>query len=374
MLEANGSAGEPPIATVQEYLIDRGARSVTTILHPLDVEHGDEHFVHRVVRGAAPITRTRRLPAKPPYTYPLDLTVPFVPPRADTHLCFNSLVAARALACRRAGRVGQVVYWMVDFVPDRFGAGSPLTRAYDGLDRFVCRRADVRFEVTAPALEERTARLGLGSEAAPAFVVPMGGWVGRSPTTPPDGHLARRVIWSGHMVERQGVGRLIDAMGVLRRRDVAVTLQLVGRGPLEPQLRAQVAALGLSDVVEFTGYVAEEGRLHELLAAASVGVAPYATDMDNFSRFADPAKIKGYLTAGLPVVTTAVPPNATEVATEGGGEVVAFDGEAIADAVERILADGAGWSLRREAALQLASRYDWSVIVPQALRHLGYDA
>lgn len=369
-VESSGEIDSPPASAVREFLVQRGAREVTTAIHPLNPEAGGRHAVERAAAGRGR-RRELRLPSRPPLTFPLDLMVPPGLPRADVYIGFNNLVCLRGLTARAAGRVGKVAYWAVDFVPDRFGAG-PLTQVYDRLDAHVCRSVDHRFEVSRAALDGRNQRHGL-TAAAPAAVTPMGAWLDRVPRTTPDGAARRRVVWIGHMVERQGVGRLVDALGVLAARGVAFEAELAGRGPEEEALRAAVARHGIEDRVRFLGYVSDHQRLEAILAGATVGVAPYDTQVESFTRYADPAKLKAYLAAGLPIVTTDVPPNAHEVAERGGGEVVPFEAEALADALARAL-DPATWSARREAALGLAAEYDWGVIVGRALGALGYAA
>jgi glycosyltransferase involved in cell wall biosynthesis len=49
-------------------------------------------------------------------------------------------------------------------------------------------------------------------------------------------------------------GRAITAFAEVRRRAPEATLVLLGDGVLEPALRSQVHALGLSDSVKFVGY------------------------------------------------------------------------------------------------------------------------
>jgi glycosyltransferase involved in cell wall biosynthesis len=368
VVETSGEHDSPPASAVREFLVARGARRVTTIVHPLTAEAAPEHLVETWDPTDGRSRRRRiRLPSRPPLTYPLDLLVPPVPPRADAHIAFNNLVAARALVL---GRSRKVAYWAVDFVPDRFGAGSPLTRAYDALDAWVCRSVDMRFEVSEAARAGRDARHG---RPTPAQVAPMGAWLDRVPHVPEDNHGARRIVWIGHMVERQGVGCLVEALGLLAERGVEFEVELAGRGPEEDALRASVERLGLQDRVRFLGYVADHVELERILARASVAVAPYDTTVESFTRYADPAKLKAYLAAGLPIVTTDVPPNAHEVAAQGGGEVVEFDPAAIAEALQRALGDERAWVSRRAAALELAGFYDWGRIVERALGSLGFS-
>jgi glycosyltransferase involved in cell wall biosynthesis len=112
--------------------------------------------------------------------------------------------------------------------------------------------------------------------------------------------------------------------------------------------------------------------VERILAEASVAVAPYEPDPDSFSRYADPGKLKSYLAAGLPILLTDVPPNATELAARGGAELVPFSADAFARSAEQLLGSREEWQRRREAALSLAREFDWPVILEPALESIGF--
>ena len=92
---------------------------------------------------------------------------------------FNNLLAFRGLVENRLKRAERVVYWAVDFVPDRFGDGA-LTRAYDALDRLCCCHVDHRVELSHAALDARNRRHGLFQNVSAPKVVPVGAWLGRT--------------------------------------------------------------------------------------------------------------------------------------------------------------------------------------------------
>ena len=356
-----------PAQALRDHLVQRGARRVTTVLHPLGADDDGLHEVAVFERGTAGSLRRVRLPSRPPLSYPLDLLVPARAPRADAWFGFNALACARGLVPRRAGTV---VYWCVDYVDDRFGTGH-VTRAFNAVDGFCCRRADARFELSEEARAARSARHG-GDRLAPAHVVPMGAWLERMPVTPERGHDARRVAFLGHLVERQGVSVLLAALAGLAERGANVTADVVGRGPLEQALRDEAAELGLGESVTFHGFVPRHEDVERILAAASVGVAPY--EAGSFTQYADPGKLKAYLAAGLPIVTTTVPPNARELEEAGAAVLVDGSPAGIADAIERLLDTPEEWRTRREAALAVARRYDWSVILDDALGRVGFES
>jgi glycosyltransferase involved in cell wall biosynthesis len=101
-----------------------------------------------------------------------------------------------------------------------------------------------------------------------------------------------------------------------------------------------------------------------------MGVAPYASDSDSFTRFADPGKLKDYLGAGLPILLTDVPPNAAELAQQGGAEIVAHDADAIADAIQSLLEDESEWKKRRLNALRYREQFDWKIMLNDKLGFL----
>jgi phosphatidylinositol alpha-mannosyltransferase len=307
------------------------------------------------------------VPLTPPASYAADPFVPLRPPRVEAWFGFNPLACARGLVARRLGGARRVVLWSVDFVPDRFGAGTVATRIYDRLDRLCCTRADARVELSDAALEARSRRHGLGGEAAPAHVVPMGAWLDRVPTTPQGGHARRRAVFLGHLVPRQGVDVLLEALASLDD----VTADVIGGGPEEEALRRRAQELGLANV-RFHGFVADHREVERLLADASVAVAPYRPG-ETFTAYADPGKLKAYLAAGLPTVLTDVPPNAAELARDAGAEVVPFDAATIAEALTRSLASPDEWRRRRSAALEYVRRFDWPVLLGDLLRTLELE-
>lgn len=367
-LVANGNPDSPPASGLRDYLAQH-ARRLDAVFHPLSQEDPPLHRIMRWESGELVRTRSLRLPSHPPATYLLDALAPFRRSRADAWVGFSNLSAVHGIARRRAGLTSKVAYWAVDFVPDRFGADSVLTQVYDRIDRFAATHADLRVELTAAARDGRSERLGLARSAAQAHVAPVGAWLDRIEQAPADGWRSRRIVFIGHLVPRQGVAMLIRALAELPD----VRLDIAGRGPEEGALRALVDELGISGRVRFHGFLADHRDVERLVASASVAAAPYATDMESFTRYADPSKLRTYTAVGLPIVLTDVPPNAQELAREAGAEVVAYEPGAIADGVRRILSSPAEWQRRRQAAIDYSAAFDWARIVPLALERLGFD-
>jgi len=366
---ANGFADGPAQALL-EYLRGRGV-DVHAVWHPLNAEDGGGHTVESWAGNRLIARRTVRVPTRPPSSYAFDTFVPLRMPRVDVWFGFNPLACARGLVARRVGRAGTVVLWSVDFVPDRFGRATLLTRTYDGLDKLCCKHADVRIELTQVAAAARNRRHALSRQAAVAHVVPMGAWLERVPKVRPESRLGRRIVLLAHLVRRQGADLLPDVLHLLRDDDVVA--DVIGTGPLEAALCTQANELGVDDRMTFHGFVGDHREVERMLANAAVGVAPYRPGEGTFSAYADPGKLKAYVAAGLPIVLTDVPPSAAELAAEAGGQIVPFDARAFADAIKRLLDSPDEWDRRSAAALAYSRRFDWTGLLDDLMEELGLE-
>lgn len=106
-----------------------------------------------------------------------------------------------------------------------------------------------------------------------------------------DGDLA--VLFVGQGFSRKGLGTLLDALGSLRLRGLALRLIVVGRGARGPWM-ARAERLGLGARVVFAGHVVDTDAFY---AAADVFALP--TFFDPFAN----ATLEA-MASGLPVITS----------------------------------------------------------------------
>jgi glycogen synthase len=81
------------------------------------------------------------------------------------------------------------------------------------------------------------------------------------------------LVFVGRLVSDKGASLLLSALQALGQQGLRPTLTLVGAGPEEPALRAQLAAEGLADQVVFAGVV-RGAALASLLSRHKVMVVP----------------------------------------------------------------------------------------------------
>lgn len=158
----------------------------------------------------------------------------------------------------------------------------------------------------------------------------------------PGGRAPRTVLAAGGFDKVKGFDYLLRAAAELRRRGVAVNVELVGDGSQGEALRALARSLGIADHVTFLGWLVPSDVRAAMLRAA-VLVHP-STGLGD----AVPTVIKEAMAVGTPVIASDVA-GIPELLDQGrcGVLVPPRDVGALAGAVERLLADE---SRRRQLA------------------------
>jgi len=85
------------------------------------------------------------------------------------------------------------------------------------------------------------------------------------------------ILFVGSLIERKGVGLLLESFARLSAEHSATRLRIVGDGPLRKKLEKQTAALGLRDRVDFRGFV-EPADIPFEYALADLFVLPSLED------------------------------------------------------------------------------------------------
>ena len=146
------------------------------------------------------------------------------------------------------------------------------------------------------------------------------------------------IIAVGRLIPKKGFSDLIRACSYLAARGKSFQCEIIGEGPLEGELRAQIEEVRLKDRVLLPG-AKPQHQLRQRLAKANLFVLPSVIDadggMDNL-----PTVIMEAMATGLPVVSTnlgGIPEMVIE--NETGFLVQPGDAVAMADAIETVIND-----------------------------------
>ncbi|MFM8718843.1 MAG: glycosyltransferase family 4 protein, partial [Chthoniobacterales bacterium] len=140
----------------------------------------------------------------------------------------------------------------------------------------------------------------------------------------------------GRLVEKKGYPILIEACRLLRERGVDFRCEIIGEGPMEKELRAQIG--DLAGNVSLAGPRTQR-QIRESLAAASVFVLPCIEEKSGGMDIL-PTVITEAMAASLPVVSTSLA-GIPEMVIDGktGYLVAPGDAGAVADAIQRLLSN-----------------------------------
>lgn len=168
-----------------------------------------------------------------------------------------------------------------------------------------------------------------------------------------------RVLFAGRLAPQKGVSTLVAAAGLLE--DPSARLLLVGDSPERKTLEKEAKRIGVGDRLHFVGFVAHE-RLPAVLAHADLLVLP--------SIYAELGTVLlEAMQAALPIVaskTGGIP----DVIEDGVNGLLLPPGEpeALAHAIDRLLADLDLARRLSEGAQERAKDYDWEVLAERVLR------
>lgn len=155
----------------------------------------------------------------------------------------------------------------------------------------------------------------------------------------PSDHEPPRLLAVGRLVDYKGFGDLLTACGLLGDRGIEFTCRIIGSGPEEAALAAQLADLGLAGTVEMAGVVPHRDIAAEF-ARATAFVLPCRVgrggEMDGI-----PVAMMEAMARGLPVVSTRLT-GIPELVRDGETGLLVESGnpEALAGALARLLVDG----------------------------------
>jgi colanic acid/amylovoran biosynthesis glycosyltransferase len=144
------------------------------------------------------------------------------------------------------------------------------------------------------------------------------------------------IIGVGRLIAKKGFANLIRACGLLSDRGKSYQCDIIGEGPLENELHAQIEQLNLQNRVALSG-AKPQRDIRQRLAAANVFVLPSVVDpqggMDNL-----PTVIMEAMATGLPVISTdigGIPEMVVQ--NETGLLVQPGDSVGLAGAIEKVI-------------------------------------
>jgi colanic acid/amylovoran biosynthesis glycosyltransferase len=246
----------------------------------------------------------------------------------------------RHLHAHFAGMAARTAYWVAQFF------GIPYSFTAHANDVFAPRD----FVVSLPKLIEAAAAVVTVSDysardlktrfpASAAKVRRIYNGVNLSRFHPPDpGSGIPAIISIGRLIEKKGFADLINACALLTARRRGFNCEIIGEGPLQEALQAQIASADVKGCVRLVG-PQTQAEIALRLSHATIFALPCTREadggMDNL-----PTVIMEAMAASLPVISTPLGGIPEMVEQDVNGELVPErDPAAICAAMERLISD-----------------------------------
>ena len=270
----------------------------------------------------------------------------------NTAVCMDGMCTFFGIFLRSLGKIKKVNYWAMDFVPEsRFKSGIK-NFIYHSINKFGYRNADEMWDLSPRMVDAREEFLGIKKDSYRNHrVVPYGMWLVRIKRYSYEDCEKNTLVFMGHLIEKQGVQLVLDAIPEIVKKIPDFRFKIIGTGNYESNLKQKVKHLKIEKYVDFLGKIQKNEDLEEEIAKSCVAIAPYIAKLDNWTKYADPGKVKTYLACGVPVLLTDVPWNAREIDSLGCGSIIEETVASISNNVTKLSEKNGNQKARNECFL-----------------------
>lgn len=291
--------------------------------------------------------------------------------RYDLFIGLESINALAGIFLKKLGLVKKVIYYVSDYSPSRYRSGW-FNQVYLTLDRLAATHADFIWDVSLAMMPAR-AETGLDvSKAAPCIHVPNALFPSQINYLPLSKIDPYSLVFAGTLGVENGPDLAIEATAIVAKKLPQVKLHIYGGGNSDLQrLQELTNKLKLQNRVIFHGFLADQIKLSEEIRHYGLGLAPYKAIPGSPRWWADATKIRLYLAAGLPAVTTQVPPLGKELEEAKAGLVAQDKPEEFAQAIIKLLSDKTVYEKARLQAIKKAEDNTWENTYSQALKKMS---
>lgn len=278
----------------------------------------------------------------------------------DLFVGSGNINAFVGILLRKIGRVEKVVFYTIDYVPIRF-ENKLLNKLYHWVDKYCVKNADQTWNLSSRMAEAREKQKGMKqSEFHKQVTFPIGIWFNRIKRLPFDEIEKHTLVYMGHLIEKQGIQLVLEAIPEIKKEIEDFKFVIIGSGEYEATLKKMTKDLDIEKCVEFKGYVKDHKYIEDMLAKCACGVALYNREIDTWTFYSDPGKVKVYLAAGLPIFITDVAHISGQIKEAECGMVVEYKKEDLVNAIISLLKNEDLYRKYRENAINFAKQFDWN--------------
>lgn len=366
-----------PAEDLKQFFLKKDVNGLMFISHPLFYKKGRPGSQYQLYERGKQIKsvqhKNRKLPSIVQYIKDIILTLFWViktKKKYDLIIALDNLNSVAGLLLRKIGSVKKVIFYTIDFVPQRFNSRM-LNNFYHYLDRIAVKNSNLTWNVSPRIKEGREKIRGLtGPEYAKQITVPIGAWLDRIEVKQFSDIEPHTLVYAGGLVEHQGVQVVLDAVPEIVKHIPDFKFLIIGLGDYEDELKKKAKDLAIEDYVHFAGYFEKHEDVEKRLSNSGLAVAMYNQALAKWSYYCDPTKIRHYLAAGLPVITTSLTHIIEDLKKYQCGEVIDYDFQKVSEAVIGIFSNPDKQRQMRDNAIKYSRDYDWEKVFDRAMEKI----
>lgn len=285
----------------------------------------------------------------------------------DLFIGLESIYTLAGIVLKWIGRVTTVVYYVSDYSPKRY-EDAFLNGLYLRLDRFCCRHADAIWDVS-PAIMEARMSAGFNiSLTVHHSVVPNALYPNQIIIRPLNKTVPYSLVFAGTLGPENGPHIAISALPMILKQFPQTTLHIFGgNDEFEKPLRELVNKKMVTKRVIFHGFISDQQQLSNEISKYRLALAPYTAIPGSPRWYADATKMRLYMGAGLPVITTHVPPLGKHIEKAHAGIVVKDSPAQFAHAIIRLYQRPSEYEALRKNTMSFAKDNTWDNTYDTAL-------
>lgn len=288
----------------------------------------------------------------------------------DVFVGLNPLNALMGLILRKIGKVEKVVYYSIDYFPQRF-PNNLMNKLYHFIDKISVKFADETWNVSpnmAISRQDYHKDLSLRKKQ---FTVPIVAWVKGTKRANFNEIDKKRLVFVGLLDKSSGLELVIKALPKIKAKIKNVKLDVMGGGPNLDNLKQMAKDFGVASNIIFHDWVTDRKEVEEIISRSAVGLVLFNPEkFGKEIKNADPMKIKDYMSQGLPIISTDAILTADEIRKSKSGIIIHFDVRELASAVIKLLGNEKLLKSYRQNALKYISRFDTKKVYGDNLRRL----
>jgi len=179
------------------------------------------------------------------------------------------------------------------------------------------------------------------------------------------------LVFMGTLGLENGPDIAIKAMSEIVKKIPTVKLHIIGgggKGFEQEYLEKLTKKYHLEKNVVFYGFISNVKKISSVIRNFQIALAPYKMIAGSIRLYGDATKIRQYTAAGLPIITTKVPPLGKEVEKKHAAVVIEDNSHAFAETVMQLLKNKKKLLAMSRSAYNFAKNNSWENTYGNAIK------